>query len=364
MAKAKYTKDSKGYFQTKVWDGTYVNGKKHRITLRSSKSSKDLEQKVIEHNQKIQERNFVRKSNVTFYDYAVSWKKAYKGHLEHNTQAMYSNIIEKHFNDILCPITEINRGLYVASLNGITGTRTMQQFQMVFKQVVKSAIKDKLLPESAYSEMFDDTVKVKYSAPEKRALKQSEKDAIKKCTFKNERDNVFLNLLYYTGMRGEEIRALTVFDINISKKEISISKAVVFDKNDPVEKDTKNGVHRVIPISDALVSVLEPYMKGLNGTRLFSMPDGKYMTKTAYRRMWERVLQEIRRNCNEPVNDLTPHLFRHNYCAALCNMIPQISIQKIAELLGDSERMVVEVYNHEVAGKEKPHSIVAEALAL
>ena len=120
----------------------------------------------------------------------------------------------------------------------------------------------------------------------------------------------------------------------------------------------------MIPISDALVSVLEPYMKGLNGTRLFSMPDGKYMTKTAYRRMWERVLQEIRRNCNEPVNDLTPHLFRHNYCAALCNMIPQISIQKIAELLGDSERMVVEVYNHEVAGKEKPHSIVTEALAL
>ena len=46
MAKAKYTKQKNGYFQARVWDGSYVDGKKHYITIRSKKSSKDLEAKV------------------------------------------------------------------------------------------------------------------------------------------------------------------------------------------------------------------------------------------------------------------------------------------------------------------------------
>ena len=47
MAKAKYTKQKNGYFQTRVWDGGYNDdGTKHYIMLRSKKSSKDLENKV------------------------------------------------------------------------------------------------------------------------------------------------------------------------------------------------------------------------------------------------------------------------------------------------------------------------------
>ena len=47
MAKAKYTKDAAGYYKTMVWDGTFdEHGRKHRICLRSRKSSADLESKV------------------------------------------------------------------------------------------------------------------------------------------------------------------------------------------------------------------------------------------------------------------------------------------------------------------------------
>ena len=49
MAKAKYTKGADGYFTTKTWDGSYnQDGTKHRVTLRSKKSSADLEKQVIE----------------------------------------------------------------------------------------------------------------------------------------------------------------------------------------------------------------------------------------------------------------------------------------------------------------------------
>lgn len=365
MAKAKYTKGKDGYFKTNVWDGTYTEtGKKHLVPLRSKKSSKDLEEKVNEHNRKIKEREFVRTTETTFQDYARAWQKAYKSHLEHNTQTMYTNIVEKHFNGLNVAVSNVQRVHYITALNDITGKRTKQQFQMTFRQVLKSAVHDKLLPASALDEILSDTVKVKYKPEPKRALTEAEKKAISKCNFKHERDKVFLYLLYYTGMRGEEIRALTKFDFNFTRKEILVTKAVTFDGNEPLLKDTKNEKHRIIPMSNALVTVCKPYLDHLKGTKLFSMAEDKYITKSAYRKMWKRVLTEIENNSTEPVIDLTPHIFRHNYCASLCNKIPDISIPKIAELLGDSEKMVIEVYNHEVEGKKKPHDVVASALAL
>ena len=60
MAKAKYTKQKNGYFQARVWDGSYVDGKKHYITIRSKKSSKDLEAKVTAYNDKIKNLETVR----------------------------------------------------------------------------------------------------------------------------------------------------------------------------------------------------------------------------------------------------------------------------------------------------------------
>lgn len=67
---------------------------------------------------------------------------------------------------------------------------------------------------------------------------------------------------------------------------------------------------------------------------------------------------------NEKIEDLTAHIFRHNYCTSLCYKIPEISIVKIAELLGDTEKMVVEVYNHIIQQREKPLDAVNEAFAL
>lgn len=43
MAKAKYKRQANGYFQAFVWDGTYRNGAKHYVTLRSKVSSAALE---------------------------------------------------------------------------------------------------------------------------------------------------------------------------------------------------------------------------------------------------------------------------------------------------------------------------------
>ena len=49
MAKAKYKRGTDGYYRTKAWDGTFnADGTKHRINLKSDKSSRDLENQVNE----------------------------------------------------------------------------------------------------------------------------------------------------------------------------------------------------------------------------------------------------------------------------------------------------------------------------
>jgi hypothetical protein len=43
MAKAKYTKQKNGYFQARVWDGSYVDGKKHYIAVLHGKQKCSLD---------------------------------------------------------------------------------------------------------------------------------------------------------------------------------------------------------------------------------------------------------------------------------------------------------------------------------
>lgn len=364
MAKAKYTKDKDGYFQTKVWDGTYSDGQKHRVNLRTRKSSRELENMVIEHNQQLKERSFIRKTDCSFLDYSREWKNVYKSGLSGNTLAMYDNIIEKHLSHVTCRIGELNRMHYNLLISSVKGDRTKQQIQMTFKQIVKSAIRDKLLPAGSYDEIFTDSIRISYKSPEKRALTENEKKAVFASDLSGS-DKAFLFILYGCGLRRGESLALTRFDISLERRELAINKSLAFDGNNPYLKDTKtvNGA-RIVPIPTIIADTIELYIKSLSGTLLFPSANNGYLSKSSYVKKWERIIRQLNTVAQEPITDLTAHIFRHNYCANLCYQVPNISIGKIAELLGDTDKMVIEVYNHVIEEKERPHDIVSNALAL
>ena len=101
MAKAKYTKDTDGYFSTNVWDGTYKdNGKKRYKHLRSPKSSRDLEKKVKEFEQLRDQRKAVMKTDMSFMAYCTQWRNLYKSNKANNTIKMYDNVINVHFKPL------------------------------------------------------------------------------------------------------------------------------------------------------------------------------------------------------------------------------------------------------------------------
>ena len=99
MAKAKYKKNARGEFETKIWDGTYnQDGSKRRKRLVSKKSSADLERQVNQLKHDVENGKYVHNSDMTFTDYASQWLQTKKGVREKNTQAMYRNIINTHLS--------------------------------------------------------------------------------------------------------------------------------------------------------------------------------------------------------------------------------------------------------------------------
>ena len=369
MAKAKYTRGSDGYFSTKIWDGTYnpVTGQKNRKNLRTKKSSKALEDMVNDYKAKVSERKNLRQSDIPFVEYSRRWRDVYKAQRSNATKAMYNNIIEKHFAYIEhVKLQDIDRMHLQILLNNADGKRkTQQQIVLTFKQVLKSAVADRLFPANVMEDIFQNTESVKYESKEKRTLTSVEKKAIFQADFQ-EQDKIFVYLIYGCGLRREEALALTIFDFNLSRREVTINKAHDLSGGTPVQKEpkTSNG-YRTIPIPDKIFHSVSAYISSLKSgghTYLFTMRDWKPMTKSSYDKMWRRVVKEIERVSGEPAAGLTAHVFRHNYCTNLCYQIPQISIKKIAQLMGDTEAVVLRVYNHIILEKEDAATAVNEAL--
>ena len=99
MAKAKYKRGSDGCFQARVWDGTYTeDGKKRELHSDPGNQAGTWKIWLKEMEQKVQERKYVRQTDICIQDYATKWLSVYKAGKEKNTIAMYKNIIDKHLD--------------------------------------------------------------------------------------------------------------------------------------------------------------------------------------------------------------------------------------------------------------------------
>ena len=362
----KYTKGKDGYFSTLVWDGTYnADGSKHQKRIRSKQSSKDLENKVSDFKREVEENGRARRYENSFYDYALYWLSVSKAAKEKNTQAMYEGIIKKHFIVFKgLPIDTIRKSQIQEIINSnLNHPRTCQQIALTYKQIIKSSINDGYLPDRALSYLTSDIALPKYVKPKKRALSPEEKEALKKSDFcgSSDRKKAFVSLLYYTGVRRGEALALTPFDFDWKNKTVSINKVVIFDKNKgiPELKDypkSDNGI-RKIPLTDDCITKIKPFVLSCDGGFLFHGQFSDMMTLSAYNVFWKSIMTELNVAMGydyqakihpfpKPIDGLTAHVFRHNYCTELCYQIPNISTKKIAQLLGDTEKMVLDVYSH------------------
>lgn len=375
MAKAKYKQNSRGEWETKIWDGTYnPDGSKHRKRLCSKKSSADLEKQVNRLKNEVENGQYVQNTDIMFTDYAAEWLRVKKGVREKNTQKMYKNIIDKHLSFLegvrLADIR--NTHFQLAINNALSQPRTCQQIYVTFKQILKMAVIDNYIGSGMYDMICADINLPRYIKPQKRALSQIEKDALAAAEF-TDREKAFVSIIYSCGLRRGEALALSKFDFKFEddKSIVSITKSLIFDGNASEIKDipkTGNGI-RTVPIPDTTAEYLKDYIAKIKSPYLFTCKAGGTMTHSAYVKMWASIVKKMNHAAGGTdafpiIDDLTAHIFRHNYCTNLCYKVPEISIKKIAQLMGDTENMVLNVYNHIIEEKEDPAAVINDILAM
>lgn len=373
MAK-KYTyNEKKKAYITQIWDGTYnPDGSKHRKHLSSKKSSADLERKVAAFKEEVANNGIEKFSSSDFYSYALTWLETAKASREYNTKAMYENAIKKHLVALEgIPITEIRHTHFQSVINfQIDHPRTCQVIYITFKQIIKAAIKDKILGKESLDDICEGIALPKYSKPKKRPLNQIEKEALRNVEL-DDRKATFLFIIYGCGLRKEEALALTKDSFDWEEKTVSIKNVLIFKKEiseiKPYPKSDR-GI-RTVPIPDEIILKIRDFIDTSEG-QIFKNTSGEPLTKSGYDKMWRSIIVSLNTAVGWPgkgekiITGLTAHTFRHNYCTELCYQIPQISTKMIARLLGDTEKMVIEVYSHILEEKETPIEVVNTALKL
>lgn len=134
-----------------------------------------------------------------------------------------------------------------------------------------------------------------------------------KMVLKNPRAGIFA-IMFLTGMRGQEIRALRLSDIDFENHTITINKALsVNEKNKIVVKEpkTKNS-KRIIGIN----SETEKYLHILMDNRLNTETDLLCCTKNGTwidRRNFLRMFNTLLKQCGIEANGRSPHSLRHTF---------------------------------------------------
>lgn len=347
----KYTYNEKRKeWYTLVYDGALTpSGEKHRKRISSKKSSKDLERKVAEFKASLEDNT---PSTITFGEYADNWLNLYKANKELNTYIMYDHAIKKLEpirNKRLCDLSRADFQ-FVINLNS-EHPRTCGIINQTFKQIIRSAVLDGYMGENSVIRLTTDICMPKYKKAEKQPLSASERHALLNAPL-SEFERAFMSILYYCGLRKGEALALTKDDFDFTNRILTVNKCVVWNINHPILKDhpkSDNG-NRSVMLCEPCIRILEPYVANCTYT-LFPSQNEPYMTSTTYKNMMASIDRKLSAYEGEKIH-LTAHRLRHNFCSLLCYQIPSISTKAIARMLGDEEKMVLEVYSHILEDKE------------
>lgn len=367
----KYKKRKDGRYATTVMAGYKDDGRPNNIFL-SAKTEKELREKIFELKTQIKAGECLKDSEMLLEEYAKSWVETYKSAAGINTRAMYDNALNHYIMPKLghLPINKIVRSDVQKLINeNQEHSRTCEIIKMTLVQILNSAIDDRLLQENVAKKV----ALPKRHKTEKRALTELEKKALKTADFTFQ-EKAFVMLLFYFGLRRGECLALTKADINIKNKTLTVNKTVVFDVNKPIVKfgAKSEAGNRIIPIPDGAEAFLGDFLKSVDTFYLFPGKTTETLSKTQYVKMWERIVKKMNAAVTsekekeigaEPIQGLTAHIFRHNYCTML--YYSGVSQKKAVELMGHSDlKMIMEVYAHLDEQKEAVQEKINKAVVL
>ena len=168
---------------------------------------------------------------------------------------------------------------------------------------------------------------------------------IKKMTFEQNddflvrRDEIVFEILYQTGMRQAELRAIRDIDIDSNTKTIKVHG--------------KRNKDRIIPIGVELLMMIDRYIMLRNAqfpdrNNLFLIVDnhGNETTSRFIYSLVHNILKDI-----TTIEQKSPHVLRHTFATHLLNR--GADIRAIQKMLGHSSLSSTQIYTHNTIDKLK-----------
>lgn len=289
-------------------------------------------------------------SEITFRKYSEQWIQTYKSHRAKQTQEMYRFALRRCAPLGPVPVKKISKSMCQEVINEAWQYPfAAENVADTLKQIFRAAIDDGIISRNPAAGL---------SLPKKpqkqhHLLTKEELDAVDRADL-SDQDRFFVRILQVFGLRPAEALALQKTDFDFKTQTLHISKAVEL-ANDNVSaiKSTKTEAVRDIPIPKELVGPLRDRFQGISGFLLFPKADGSLYTKSAYRRLSERVLKAINAamggNSNmNLIPDVTLYSFRHRRATDLYYLTQRgkLSTKRAAYLMGHSEMIFLKTYSH------------------
>lgn len=323
-------------YRKQIYLGFDASGKQIRKWI-SADSKTELKRKLEHYKEEI--RKVSNPSEVTFQAYARQWLKVYKSNRAKQTQDMYLNALNKCADVDPFPVKKITKSMLQGLINdNWSHPSAAEDLASTLKQIFRSAVADGIIatnPAEALSLP---------KKPQSRFYLLTEEDLKKiKEAELTDSDRLFVTILQVFGLRPAEALALNPADFDWEEGILHITKAVeLTNDNKSRIKATKTEANRDIPIPEELIPSLKAQIRGRRTLLLFRKADGGLYTKSAYRRLSERLLKAF------GVPKMTMYSFRHRRATDLYYLTQTgaISTKYAATIMGHSELIFLSTYSH------------------
>lgn len=295
-------------------DGTVVlmNGKTLEDAIRSALEKERLAKKPAE--------------TPLFRDYAATWLEVYHDaksgeRWKEETRCLFSKHLLPYFGNMRLGDITVETVQRFYNERRQYAASTIKHMKYLLKNVLDSAIEDGFIERNVV-----ESKRLSFSkkATERKPLTEDQvTDIINKVNELDNRTQLFIKLLLFTGMRRGEILALRWQDIDLEHRLIHVRHSIEFiHESQPRMKEPKSkaGV-RDIPITKDLLPILQE--TGNPKHFLFGKGD-KPMTRSAYMWMFKKIRDKV------DLHGATPHAFRHTFITAAAGRLDPKQLQEIA----------------------------------
>lgn len=350
-------KQSDGRYRAKILLGRDSTGKPVYKYL-SGRSKRELEEKKKEAIRYFREGD--RTSDLMpFGSYAIDWYEIRKKpFLSMGTRRLYACVLNRHLipefgERNISAINAMQVQAYLNSLSDKYSASRINTIRNILVALFECALQDGYVTRNPARHMRIGGTPEK----EQRTFTREERTRIEQTCATHE-DGLLLALLYYTGMRGGEARALKWKNVDLRSRIIHIDSAIKQDNGTYIGKTKTESSVRDVPIVDPLLNLLKRGPIGMPDTFvLHNTTNDKPIKYLLFRIRYANLMHaaglateippENRTNKMlkyEPI--VSPHAFRHNM-ATMCWESGTIDAFTAAKILGHSSiKTTMDTYTH------------------